>query len=145
MSHGNPRVGSEIRETILALVVFSYFFNLVMFSLALGVTYFVFYLYRAFKGGVMESPFKILTLSMGLLTFSLTCSLVGFFLNLGNLSLVQQSGEIAFLVLGLIGFYKLYAFWRFDFVSQIRNIDASFATAASPAETSDGVQEGSLP
>jgi hypothetical protein len=103
-----------------------------MFSLALGVTYFVYFLYKAFKGGVMETPFKILGLAMAFLTISQTSVLVEFFLNNSSLLLLQQAGEVIFLVFGLLGFYKLYAFWRFDFIGQIRQLEIT-PTAAPQA------------
>jgi hypothetical protein len=97
-----------------------------MFSLALGVTYFVYFLCKAFKGGVMGFPFKVLTISMGLLTLSETCSLIGFFLHLPELQVIEESLGIGFLLFALLGFYKLYAFWRFDFIGQIQST-AAFA------------------
>jgi hypothetical protein len=109
----------------LAVIDFSYFFDLVMFSLALGAAYFVYYLSKAFKGGVMGLPFKVLTMSLGLLTASETCSLAGFFLRLPNLFLIQESLDIGFLIFALFGFYKLYAFWRFDFIGQVQTLDSS--------------------
>lgn len=100
---------------------YSYFVDLVEFSLSLGVTYFVYYLCKAFKGGVMGFPFKVLTVSMALLTASVTFSLMGFFLRIDDFQLVQESLGVGFLLFALFGFYKLYAFWRFDFIGQIQN------------------------
>jgi hypothetical protein len=96
-----------------------------MFSLALGVTYFVNFLGNAFKGGVMGFPFKVLTLSIGLLTVSQMLSMVSIFLYSPDLLVIQQVFEIGFLIFALFGFYKLYAFWRFDFVGQIQNLNSA--------------------
>ena len=99
----------------------SYFVDLVMFSLALGITYFVYFLSNAFKGGVMGLPFKVLTISIGLLTVSEAFSLVGVFLHVPILQAIQEGLDIGFFLFALLGFYKLYAFWRFDFIGQIQN------------------------
>jgi hypothetical protein len=122
----------------LVAEIFSYFFDLIMFSLALGVTYFVYYLCKAFKGGVMGLPFKVLTVSIGLLTVSQALSLVGFFSQIQDLQIIQEGIEIGFLLFALLGFYKLYAFWRFDFIGQIQNTVSRAETPEITQSTDQG-------
>jgi hypothetical protein len=89
--------------------------DIIEIVLAIGLAYFSLYLQRGFKGGIMETPFKMITLSIIAFTLSQAFNLISEFWSYGDIAdLLDVAFGIVFVLTAFLGFYKLYKAWHVD-------------------------------
>ena len=89
--------------------------EIIKIVLALGLVYFTVYLQRGVRRGIMETPFKLIAISIVAFTLAQVFGLISEFSSYGNIAdLLHDGFGICFILIAFLGFYKLYKVWHVE-------------------------------